>query len=338
LKTKLYNIIFRTSGGRAKKKQLGMGHITRCMNLSKNIKNCKINFIIEDFGGATKFLKDEGIKNIFTIKPNISIFDELKYIEKIIYTKKIDLIIIDKYDLKINYCKKIKKMTKLVILTDLFKIDFPADLVVNGFIGFKNKYIKNKYGTTCILGPKFQILNKNFEKKHESSKKYDLLVTFGGFDENNIIENVLNVLSKFPKQIKTKIILGPATIKTKKIEKLERRCKKSAFIIKQTSNMFNEINSSRFGLCAGGITTYEFAAKKVPFGVISQVQHQVLTAKEWEKQKIGRNLGKINNHTNKKIEKFLNDILNNNISSNPRKNIVDGLGSKRIALEIKKIL
>ena len=315
-----------------------MGHITRCMNLSKNIKNCKINFIIEDFGGATKFLKDEGIKNIFTIKPNISIFDELKYIEKIIYTKKIDLIIIDKYDLKINYCKKIKKMTKLVILTDLFKIDFPADLVVNGFIGFKNKYIKNKYGTTCILGPKFQILNKNFEKKHESSKKYDLLVTFGGFDENNIIENVLNVLSKFPKQIKTKIILGPATIKTKKIEKLERRCKKSAFIIKQTSNMFNEINSSRFGLCAGGITTYEFAAKKVPFGVISQVQHQVLTAKEWEKQKIGRNLGKINNHTNKKIEKFLNDILNNNISSNPRKNIVDGLGSKRIALEIKKIL
>jgi len=338
LKTKLYNIIFRTSGGRAKGKQLGMGHITRCMNLSKNLKNCKINFIIEDFGGATKFLKDGGIKNIFTIKPNISIFDELKYIEKIIYTKKIDLIIIDKYDLKINYCKKIKKMTKLVILTDLFKIDFPADLVVNGFIGFKNKYIKNKYGTTCILGPKFQILNKNFEKKHESSKKYDLLVTFGGFDENNIIENVLNVLSKFPKQIKTKIILGPATIKTKKIEKLERRCKKSAFIIKQTSNMFNEINSSRFGLCAGGITTYEFAAKKVPFGVISQVQHQVLTAKEWEKQKIGRNLGKINNHTNKKIEKFLNDILNNNISSNPRKNIVDGLGSKRIALEIKKIL
>ena len=77
MKTKSYNIIFRTSGGRAKKKQLGMGHVTRCLNLSKNLKNCKINFIIEDFGGATKFLKDEGIKNIFTIKPNISIFDEL---------------------------------------------------------------------------------------------------------------------------------------------------------------------------------------------------------------------------------------------------------------------
>ena len=34
-------------------------------------------------------------------------------------------------------------IAKLIILTDLFKTDFPADLVVNGFIGFKNKSIKN---------------------------------------------------------------------------------------------------------------------------------------------------------------------------------------------------
>ena len=110
MKTKSYNIIFRTSGGRAKKKQLGMGHVTRCLNLSKKFKNCKINFVIEDFGGITNFLKNKGIKNIFPIKPNISIFGELKYMEKIIENEKIDLVIIDKYDLKINYCQKMKKM------------------------------------------------------------------------------------------------------------------------------------------------------------------------------------------------------------------------------------
>jgi spore coat polysaccharide biosynthesis predicted glycosyltransferase SpsG len=338
LKTKSHNIIFRASGGKARKKQLGMGHITRCMNLSKNLKNCKINFIIEDFGGVTEFLEKEGIQNIFTMKPNISIFDELKYMEKIIHEQKIDLVILDKYDLKINYCKKIKKIAKLIILTDLFKTDFPADLVVNGFIGFKNKSIKNKYSTKCLIGPKFQILNKNFGKKYKSLKKYDLIVTFGGFDENNIIECVLKVLTNISKSIKTKIILGPATIKTKKIEELGKKSRKFTTIINQTSNMANEINLSKFGLCAGGITTYEFAAKKVPFGIISQVQHQVVTAKEWEKQKMGINLGKINNQTSKKIEKFLNDILNKKITLNQKKNIVDGLGSKRVALEIKKIL
>ena len=338
MKTKSYNIIFRTSGGRAKKKQLGMGHVTRCLNLSKNLKNCKINFVIEDFGGVTNFLKNEGIKNIFPIKTNISINDELKYMEKIIENEKIDLVIIDKYDLKIDYCQKMKKMIKTVVLTDLFKIDFPADLVVNGFIGYKNNHIKNKYGTTCIIGPKFQILNKNFEKKNESLKKYDLLVTFGGFDENNIIEKYLQVLSYFSKSIKTKIILGPVTIKTEKIKKLEKICKKSVTIINQTSNMFKEINSSRYGLCAGGITTYEFAARNVPFAVICQVRHQMLTANEWEKRKIGTNLGIISNQTDKKIEKFLNFILNNKKSKEQKKNYVDGLGSKRISHEIMKIL
>lgn len=338
MKFKSYNILFRTAGGRAKGKQLGMGHITRCINLSRNLKNCKINFLLEDFGGAAKFLKDQGIKNIFLLKPNAPKSIELKEIKKIIQNEKINLLIIDKYNLKINYCQKIQKMIKLVVLSDLFKLDFPSDLVINGFIGFENKITKNKYGAKCLLGPKFQILNKDFENNKKIFKKFDLLVTFGGFDENDIIGDFLKVLSNFPKPIKTKVILGPATIKTKKIKKLEKICKNSVSIINQTSNMYDEINSSRFGLCAGGITTYEFAARKVPFAVICQVRHQELTANEWVKRKIGMNLGKINKNTSKKIEEFLYDISNKRGSTIQQKNIVDGLGGKRVSVQIKKLL
>lgn len=60
-----------------------MGHVTRCLNLSKNLKNCEMNFLIEDFGGVKKFLKGQGIKNIFTIKPNATKYAELKKTQKI---------------------------------------------------------------------------------------------------------------------------------------------------------------------------------------------------------------------------------------------------------------
>jgi len=315
-----------------------MGHVTRCVNLSKNLKNCKINFLVEDFGGVKKFLKNQEIKNIFTIKPNTTSSYDLQETQKIIQQKNIDLLIIDKYSLKLNYCKKIKKNVKVIVLSDLFKIDFPADLIVNGFIGFKIKIKKNKYGAKCLLGPKFQILNKNFEKNKKRSKEYDLLVTFGGFDENDIIGKFLEVLANFLKPIKAKIILGSVTIKTKKIEMLEKICKKYVIIKNQTSNMFNEINSSKFGLCSGGITTYEFAAMRVPFAIICQVRHQILTANEWEKRKIGMNLGIINKKTDKKIQKFLHEITTKDSPYTKSKKIVDGLGTKRVSSEIKKIL
>ena len=42
-------ILFRTSGGRIQKKELGLGHIYRCINLSKEISSHDLTFLIEDF-------------------------------------------------------------------------------------------------------------------------------------------------------------------------------------------------------------------------------------------------------------------------------------------------
>ena len=41
-------IVFRTSGGRIPKRELGLGHIYRCINLSKELTSHKITFLIED--------------------------------------------------------------------------------------------------------------------------------------------------------------------------------------------------------------------------------------------------------------------------------------------------
>ena len=57
------NILIRTAGGRGKGKEIGLGHIYRVINLSNELKNNKIYFSLEDFGGAKEILKKNGYHN-----------------------------------------------------------------------------------------------------------------------------------------------------------------------------------------------------------------------------------------------------------------------------------
>jgi spore coat polysaccharide biosynthesis predicted glycosyltransferase SpsG len=100
--------------------------------------------------------------------------------------------------------------------------------------------------------------------------------------------------------------------------------------------MYKEIGSVKFGICSGGITTYEFAAKKIPFAIICDEKHQLLTAKIWHKKKIAKNFGIVDKNTPKKISKLLLNFeeIRKELEVG---NFVDGKGSKRIRDEILKM-
>ena len=99
--------------------------------------------------------------------------------------------------------------------------------------------------------------------------------------------------------------------------------------------MYKEIAESRFGICSGGLTTYEFAAVGVPFAIICQVKHQEVTAEVWKNKGIALNLGLINKKSQKKITPFLEDLVNKRISlKTPKDSVIDGKGAMRVAMEI----
>lgn len=329
-------ILFRTAGGRATAKQLGFGHVYRCINLALGLKSCSISFLIEDYGGVKQILTKNNIHNFSFLQQNIPIKQDIQTTKNYVNRNHVDIIIIDKYGMKSEYIKNLRKHTKVICISDLFNYNYPADLIVNGFIGFKNKIITNKYGTKCLLGPSFQILNKKFEKKINHTKKYDLLATFGGYDEKDITGHFIEALPDFVKKIKTKIILGPGTKKTMKIKKFEKKYHDQIEIITETNNMAKEISETKFGICAGGITTYEFARFNIPFAIVCDELHQNITAKEWERKGIAKNLGLISKNTKSKIENFLRCIEFGTLSLKKKK-ILDGKGTHRIVNQILKM-
>lgn len=340
LTRKKLKILIRTAGGTAHNRQLGLGHIYRCLNLATYLKSNEIHFLVEDYGGVKQILKEKKFKNIQLLKKGINFNSDIKKSISYIQKKKIDIIIIDKYKINPIYVKKLSQYTKTVVISDLKNINYHADLIVNGFIGYRNQISKNKFGVKCLLGPSYQILNKNFSKmKLSHKKKYNLLVTFGGFDEKNITGLLLKPLTRFLRKIKVKIILGPSTKKSNKIRNWQRIYQKNVRIIDKTKDMYREIACANFGICSGGITSYEFAALHVPFVIICQVGHQLTTAKEWQRRKIAINLGLVNKRTEKRVERLLERLVRGEeVYRFSKKPIVDGKGLKRVSLEILRMI
>lgn len=321
-----------TAGGKAKQKQLGMGHIYRTLNLVEHLKKTNtIYFLIEDHGGAKKIIRKKRFKTLL-FKKNLTVISRITNTLDIITKYKIDGVIIDWNEIGEKFVHEIRKHIKTIFITDMKNKEIDADIVVNGFIGFKNSIIKNKYNSKCLLGPRFQILNKEFSRIQKYTKKNNILVTFGGFDENNITEFVLNNLTQ-NKKIKAKFILGPATTKTKKIYQLEKKLKENVEIVTETENMCKEIKMVEIGICSGGLTSYEFAACGIPFIIICQVKHQLLAAKEWEKRKIAINLGVYNEKSKKNLVKIINELPLKKLKG---RRLVDGNGGKRVAYQIDK--
>jgi len=332
-------ILFRTSGGKAPKEQLGLGHIFRCINLASTFGKSSIYFLIEDFGGVKKLLQERKFKHISLLKKNIDLKSDIGATIDSIKKNKIDLVVIDRYLLNPTYVKQINKYVKTVIITDLDNIQYKADLVVSGYIGYKNQERKNSVGTRCLLGPRFQILDNRFSKiKKKSNVKYTLLATFGGFDDKNISELFLKAITKYLNKIKVKIILGPSSTKSKKIKQIEKRFQKQLDIIQKTNDMAKEMSNVKYGISAGGLTSYEFAAMKIPFAIVCQVPHQLKTANMWKKKGVAINLGLNNKKTPKKIDEFLKKIEGQRISLKKIRHVdMDAKGTMRIKRELLRI-
>jgi|SaaInlStandDraft_2_1057019.scaffolds.fasta_scaffold34334_2 UDP-2,4-diacetamido-2,4,6-trideoxy-beta-L-altropyranose hydrolase len=330
-------ILFRTSGGTSNQQELGTGHIFRCINLAKQFKKSNIFFLVEDFGGIKEIFEKNNFKNIIFLKPQLSKKNDIKKTLKEVKKEKIDIVIVDKLGINKSYLTEIRKNISTVYIADLLEYEFSADLIINGFLGFKNSRIKNKYGSTCLLGPKYQILSNSHIQKKMKKPKFDLLITLGGYDKNQNLDKLALILPNFLSKLKIKIIIGPSTKKSKKIQQLENQFKNSLTVIKFSKNIRTDIANTKFGLCGGGITTYEFGLLKIPFFIICQYEHQNISAKYWKKFGYSEGYIEPKNKTMNKVEKYFQSIINKKIIAKRKKIEIDNLAILRIKKELYKL-
>ncbi|MFC2140500.1 hypothetical protein ACFLQ1_02120, partial [Candidatus Auribacterota bacterium] len=185
----------------------------------------------------------------------------------------------------------------------------------------------------------FSFVKKN-RKIREKVKK--ILVTFGGSDPKNLTAKLLKTfLSAKLSAYKITIVLGPGFREPKRLKEMIKKEKNYSFKenIGARELGFLALESD---LCfsSGGITMYELAALGLPNIVLCQVPHEVINAKQFQRQGIVINLGIGTKFKPARLLKSV-DFLDKNKRVREKmsaagKRYVDGKGLERIVRIIMK--
>jgi UDP-2,4-diacetamido-2,4,6-trideoxy-beta-L-altropyranose hydrolase len=201
-----------------------MGHVVRCLALADMLKNdFEITFAIQSPSKNTIQLIRSITGNIIelptTLDYSIDLFNFLKNVNST------DIIILDGYNFKTEYQKKIKeKGCKLVCIDDLHSWHHIADVIINHADSIEKKEYSAENYTKFCLGLNYVLLRKEFlnrskkRKKTESLKK--IFISMGAADINNNTQKFVEALIEIPGITEINVMLGHVNPHLEEIEDL----------------------------------------------------------------------------------------------------------------------
>lgn len=269
-------IVFLTHGS----KQLGMGHVMRCMSLGRAFrqKGWKVSFYSKYYLGGT-FLKKEGfpveMQEMEESKENPDNFsfgtkeeqiEDLQWLIPLLQRDRPDVLFVDSYNVSVSFFSELKKYVGcLMYLDDLAAWDYPVDILLNpnidagkkGYETFHNPKVFFTGSTYCLLREEFL----NPPKRQVAEKVEHIMITTGAADPKNMTETLLKWGEKYWKEAVFHLVIGAAFPNRQMWRELENSKVKLHFSPKRMSDIMLQCD---LAISAGGSTLYELAACGVP--------------------------------------------------------------------------
>lgn len=354
---------FRINGS----KDIGMGHLMRCLSLAEHLPGTSL-FLINDNAVMAEKIKEFNheyriIRSVtdrdfammvkaLTNYPNdidrtySSEEAELKELTKLIQEEKIDVLITDLIAPSNQYLCELKETGVLLVSIDeLGKADFPSDLVFNcNAVSLTKKFsYKTAKETKVYTGKQYTLLRKEFSKSpkvevREHVKK--ILVTCGGTDMKGLSLKALKSIVE-PFEI---ILVGGIDFKFRKdLDKIVNEMKKEMKMIgvrENVKDMSLLMRSVDMAIASAGTTMYELAALGVPSIILCQYEHQNEFSTEMGKEeKILINLGLGEDIQEEDITQAVADLSRRDVRkamSEAAQRTIDGRGAQRVAKIIQE--
>lgn len=258
-------IVFRVDGDF----DIGLGHVYRALTLAHRLIGHDIIFLMDKS-------KKLGISKVKEYNYKVIAFSSSDEMMKLLDKIKPHIIINDILDTTIEYMYELKKRNFFIVnFEDLGPgADF-ADVVFNALYEFSNPP-KNRY-----YGYQYVVLRDEFiytPFKEISKDVKNILVTFGGVDQNNLTMRVLRAIEMLGlKDTKISIIVGLGYKWMDKLDKAMSELNTKGYNINFIRNpkiMAKHIRDSDIAITSNGRTIYEIASIGVPCISISQNERE----------------------------------------------------------------
>lgn len=278
---------------------IGIGDLMSLINISKYFDDTiEICFIIKNYEAGLRLIKSYEVEEYTTvIDQNITIEDEVNFINQFIKENKIDLIFFEITERALFDYQSITSTVKKVAVNFDGKIPDNLDLVIDWDVEADKYFTPKEYpNTKFLLGPEYVILPQEFYSAKVKNKTDNVgipkvLIAMGGADELDFTSKVVDSIINLNLNYELNIIVGSGYQAKKSLEaKLSNSSLK--YEIKQNvTNMIDEYLSCSIGIGAGGLTSSEMVAAKISPILIATYEHQVARCKYFDKMGWAKYLG-----------------------------------------------
>ena len=327
--------------------KIGYGHLIRCLALADTLKKSfKINFICTNLNGNLISQICKKKFEVFRFNTKSQRINVKKDAEKTIsiikkHRNKKSLLILDSYILSQEWENRVKPYVKrLIVIDDLMNRKHSCDLIIDQNLHTQmNSLYTKSVPKNCVklLGPDYAILRNQFiaQRKYARIRSLpikNILVSFGGTDNENHTLHALTSLKKLNSDVNVNVVTGTANIGKKIIKNF---CKKNFNYnyFEQVENMVKLMQVADLCIGSSGTTTWERCCVGLPAIAIVASNDQKDIASAVSKNKCIINLGKIKKSDNVNYVRLMKNLKNSelqNMSRNCMK-LVDGKGAARIS-------
>lgn len=322
-------------------KSIATGHISRCLSIASalNKLNQEVLFISAD-DNPKEMVEENGFSFVSLNSNWDKLNEEADVLLAVIKEYDINCLLIDSYNVTIEYLRVIRKHVRIAYIDDVNLFKYPVDILINyNLFHEKYEYKKNySESTELLLGTDFVPLRDEFIDIQPNKFKQvicDVLITSGGTDQYNICGEITQKLLTEPnfKNTKIHIIVGRLFLYK---EFLRDISEKNENVILHENAMMSEImQKCDIAISAGGSTFYELCSFGIPTILFSLADNQLPICYSADEQKVALFAGKydqnlIDNISSLALQLKENEKMREMLWNHSLK-LVDGNGAKRLA-------
>ncbi len=323
-------------------KEIGYGHLFRCLALAEdlmNLKDIEVDFAMIQSPSNIENLITNNQKKINIIKnfSNIS-FNEEEFIFDLVAKYNPACIVFDiRTNLKATFIKKLKENKILLIGIDdsserrlEYDINFYPPVKKISNLNWHNYKGKNFIGWKYIpLRNEFK--NKLIKRRNSKTSEFRLLLSMGGSDPNGLTIKCLEAIKETNQKIFVDIIIGPGFKDMKRLTTLLKSVEFKFILNRNLSSkqLSEAIKNSNFALVTYGMIAFEILAIGIPALHISLTPDHYESAKSFSGKNVSINFGLLNQNNFSKLVKKLKETFQNKNKINSMK-----INAKKLAYEL----
>ena len=318
--------------------KIGMGHIMRCIAISKEIRDLgeEVTFILAG-SEPESTITQEGFHTVVMGTDYTMMESEWEKLDEILSPG--SKILVDSYYVTENYLRRLKEKCTVVYMDDVNAFSYPVDCIINGNIyGSNIKYEAPK----VLAGCKYAPLRKEYRIMREKVQPEYILITTGSSDPFSITKRITEEILTYPElsQKEIRVICGKYNEDYSEIKAWEKQYS-NLKVLQNVSDMWNIMSGAMAAVTAAGSTMTELSCMGVPAVCFSFVENQKRVAETYAEKGFVHFSGDYQEQGDKMISKICqalrelvcDETLRNQYSRKVFE-LVDGLGSYRIAKEI----